>query len=143
VPAQGSVTANPYIPVVYWGPRNSARLPLYHRLDVSLGRRFAAGPLVITVEASVINLYDRKNIYTVITVIHIVFDLTEFDFALSRYYASVNGYLDRYSVWTNESIYSNVSGGIGIFGSRMDSKYSYPMDRKYVESFGYRYAGPN
>jgi hypothetical protein len=63
VPAQGSVTANPYIPVVYWGPRNSARLPLYHRLDVSLGRKFAAGPLVITVEASVINLYDRKNIY--------------------------------------------------------------------------------
>jgi hypothetical protein len=80
---------------------------------------------------------------TVITVMNIVFDLTEFDFALSRYYASVNGYLDRYSVRTDESIYSNISGGIGIFGSRMDSKYSYPMDRKYVESFGYRYAGPN
>jgi hypothetical protein len=55
----------------------------------------------------------------------------------------VNGYLDRYSVRTDERVYSNINGGIGIFGSRMDSDYSYPMDRKYVESFGYRYAGPN
>ena len=78
-----------------------------------------------------------------ITVTRIVFGLTEFDFPLSRYYASVNGSLDRYSVRTDESVYSNIDGGIGIFGSTMSSEYSFPVDKKYVESFGYKYAGPN
>jgi len=80
---------------------------------------------------------------TVITVSNIVFSLTEFDFPLSRYYASVNGYLDQYSVRTEERVYSNIAGGIGLLGCRMNSQYAYPMDRKYVESFGYQYAGPN
>jgi hypothetical protein len=46
-------------------------------------------------------------------------------------------------VRTDESVYSNIDGGIGIFGSTMTSAYSFPVDRKYVESFGYTYAGPN
>jgi hypothetical protein len=62
-PGQGSVTENPYVPVVFWGPRHSARLPLYHRLDLSLGRKFGVGPVTAAIEGSVINLYDRKNIY--------------------------------------------------------------------------------
>ena len=66
------------------------------------------------------------------------FDLTEFDFPLSRFYASVNGYLDQYSVRLDESVFTNIRGGIGVFGCRMDSRWGFKLDRRYIESFGYR-----
>ena len=59
----GSVVGNSYTPVVFWGDKNSARLPVYHRLDMSVARTFTIAPVTITAEASIINVYDRKNIY--------------------------------------------------------------------------------
>jgi len=52
-----------YEPVTNWGERNSRRLPVYHRLDLSAGRRFRIEPFAFTLGASIINVYDRKNIY--------------------------------------------------------------------------------
>jgi len=49
--------------VVDWGERNSDRLPSYHRLDLGVTKRIAADPLTITIEGSVINVYNRKNIF--------------------------------------------------------------------------------
>ena len=67
------------------------------------------------------------------------FEVLEYDAALSKYYSSVNGSLDQFSIRTDQSIYSNVGGGIGIFGSSFDNKYTYFLDLSYVTSFGYRY----
>ena len=50
-------------PVTLWGERNSARLPAYHRLDLSLTRKFQIESAFVTCGFSVINLYDRKNIF--------------------------------------------------------------------------------
>ena len=41
----------------------TARLPSYHRLDVSLERQFEVGPVAATLQAAVINIYDRDNIF--------------------------------------------------------------------------------
>lgn len=40
-----------------------ARLPAYHRLDASLSRRFESRWLTFVVQASVLNVYDRKNLF--------------------------------------------------------------------------------
>ncbi len=48
--------------VIYERPY-AARLPAYHRLDASVARTFAAGGADVTVQASVINLYDRSNLF--------------------------------------------------------------------------------
>jgi outer membrane receptor protein involved in Fe transport len=53
----------PFEPVTLWGERNSLRLPVYHRLDISAGRSFRIEPVTATIGASIINVYDRKNIY--------------------------------------------------------------------------------
>jgi len=58
-----SAVSGSYAPVALWGERNSRRLPFYHRLDISAGRRFRIDPFAITIGASIINVYDRKNIY--------------------------------------------------------------------------------
>lgn len=48
--------------VIYERPYNAV-LPTYHRLDVSLDRTFTLGPADVTVLGSVINVYDRRNLF--------------------------------------------------------------------------------
>jgi hypothetical protein len=62
-PSDPSVIRNQQEPVVLWGDRNTARLPVYHRLDASCEKRFHLEPFGVTVGLSMVNLYDRKNIY--------------------------------------------------------------------------------
>ena len=48
-----------------YGPRNSTRLPLYHRLDLGASYRFATGgrfPLMHELNLSVVNAYGRENV---------------------------------------------------------------------------------
>lgn len=49
--------------VVDWGERNSNRLPVYHRLDISMSKKFRTGFADFTAGLSILNVYDRKNIY--------------------------------------------------------------------------------
>ena len=48
--------------VIYERPYRGV-LPAYHRLDFSIDRTFDVGPAEFTVLASLINLYDRRNLY--------------------------------------------------------------------------------
>ncbi|MGE5498093.1 MAG: TonB-dependent receptor [Syntrophothermus sp.] len=43
--------------------KNLGRLPAYHRLDVSLGKRFETELANLFLDVSVMNIYDRKNIF--------------------------------------------------------------------------------
>jgi ferric enterobactin receptor len=47
-----------------FGARNSARLPTYHRLDLSTEREFRARGMKSTVGVTVFNVYDRDNVRT-------------------------------------------------------------------------------
>lgn len=48
--------------VIYERPFN-ATLPTYHRLDVSVDRTFSLGRAAVTVQGSLINAYDRRNLF--------------------------------------------------------------------------------
>ncbi len=49
-------------PYTILGEKNAARLPAYHRLDVSASYRFTLGRLNGAVGVSIINVYDHENI---------------------------------------------------------------------------------
>jgi hypothetical protein len=66
-----------------------------------------------------------------------VFDILEYDTPLSRYYSSVNGYMDEFSVRLDERTYTNVQGGDGIFGAAYTSSYTYSVERHFAAKFGY------
>lgn len=51
------------VPVTLWSDRNSSRLPAYHRLDLGLTKQFHVESALVTCGISVINAYDRKNIF--------------------------------------------------------------------------------
>jgi hypothetical protein len=57
---QGSGEFNPYS---YLGDKNIGRLPAYHRLDLSLIKRFSLYLINIELGVSAINVYDRANIF--------------------------------------------------------------------------------
>ncbi len=48
--------------VIYERPF-SGELPAYHRMDVSVGRKFITNRAVVTVQGSVINVYNRSNLF--------------------------------------------------------------------------------
>jgi outer membrane receptor for Fe3+-dicitrate len=51
---------------IIYGPLNEGRLPYYHRLDISLKKNFELNDnSTLEATASVINVYNRKNIFYV------------------------------------------------------------------------------
>jgi hypothetical protein len=50
-------------PYISLGPKNAARLPAYHRLDLSLSYRFQISSLKARAGVNIINVYDHQNIF--------------------------------------------------------------------------------
>lgn len=65
------------------------------------------------------------------------FNLVSFERNLANYYSSTNGFLDSYSIRLDQEVYSNVSGGLGIFGASLKFDYELGFDYGYTDSFGY------
>ena len=51
------------VPVTYWGEKNTARLPFYHRLDIGVSKKFQVSSADVTLGVSIVNVYDRKNVF--------------------------------------------------------------------------------
>ncbi|MGE5683499.1 MAG: DUF4249 family protein [Bacillota bacterium] len=77
---------------------------------------------------------DKKNY----EIINCTFSLIEYDRELSTYFSSAHGSMDSYSVRLDENIYSNMRGGLGIFGSYVVMSKSMYFDYSYIQSFGYK-----
>jgi len=70
-------------------------------------------------------------------IINIVLDILEYDVSLSNYFTSINGYMDNLSIRLDESVYTNVDGGIGLFATYIKHKTVYQVAKGYVLKFGY------
>ena len=57
------LTLEPVKAYALLGGKNAARLPIYHRLDVSLSKEFVLFFMKMTMEANIINVYNRQNIF--------------------------------------------------------------------------------
>ena len=66
-------------------------------------------------------------------------EVIEYDTPLSKYYSSINGSLDQFSIRVDQPVFSNVGGGIGILGSYYRNWVYFELDISYVKSFGYQY----
>lgn len=65
----------------------------------------------------------------------IIFQMVELDGPLSKYYESIHGSIDSYSISLDQSVYSNVSGGLGIFGSKRKLTKYWSLDPVYMVQF--------
>ena len=73
-----------------------------------------------------------------------VFDLIALDLPSSRYVSSTGQSFDDLTVSVNVSDYTNIEGGLGIFGSYTKKNYDrVRFFRDYIESFGYNFIQEN
>jgi hypothetical protein len=52
-----------YMPLQILADQNLGRLPDYHRLDISVTKKFTIWDLACDIDLSIINVYNRKNIF--------------------------------------------------------------------------------
>lgn len=80
----------------------------------------------------------NKQNYTVLQTP--LFKLSVFDLSLSRYISSSDQSFDDLTVTVNESDFTNIEGGLGIFGSFLSKNYErIKFQSSYIESFGYNF----
>jgi hypothetical protein len=73
-----------------------------------------------------------------------IFTLFAFDMNLSRYVSSTNQAFDDLTVTVNEADFTNVEGGLGIFGAYVNKVYdNIQFQENYIESFGYKFISTN
>jgi hypothetical protein len=73
-----------------------------------------------------------------------IFTLFAFDMNLSRYVSATNQTFDDLTVTVNESDFTNIEGGLGVFGSYIDKTYDNIIFQKiYIQSFGYNFISTN
>ncbi len=59
----GGFTGENGEPYTILGPKNTGRLPAYHRMDISLSKSFQFGFAKFIIEASALNVYNRNNMF--------------------------------------------------------------------------------
>lgn len=72
------------------------------------------------------------------SIYNITLEILEYDAALSKYFTSINGYMDNLSIRLDETVYSNVSGGIGIFATYLNHTTTFSLNKGYPHFFGYK-----
>jgi len=63
--------------------------------------------------------------------------LLEFNGDLSNYYSSIHGFTDRFSIRLDDKVYTNVHGGIGVFGATNTYDEKIYFNAAFAEMFGY------
>jgi hypothetical protein len=63
--------------------------------------------------------------------------LLVFNESLSNYYSTTNGFLDDFTIILDESDYTNIDGGLGIFGIYRQQQTGAVFTEAYIQSFGY------
>lgn len=76
---------------------------------------------------------DKSN-YTILA---FILEILVYDKNLTAYYASKTELGEGFSITVNESDYSNITGGKGIFGSFIKQRFAIKFSIDYIQSFGY------
>ena len=67
-----------------------------------------------------------------------VFRLLIADKNLAIYYAAQKTFLDEFSVRVTQPEFTNINGGLGIFGTLTSTQIDVPIKASFIQSFGYR-----
>jgi hypothetical protein len=65
------------------------------------------------------------------------FELLIFDQFLAGYISTTNGFLDNLSIRLDEPNYTNISGGLGIFGAYEYNLFQIALSEQYLNDLGY------
>ena len=108
-------------------------VPIYYNLIRTNSATFdfnAMDSAMVEIEP---DFYKRPQI----KIINATFRILMYDEFLSQYYIQNNGYMDNVTVKIDENDYSNINGGLGIFGSYQVYNTTVYFERDYIYQFNY------
>jgi hypothetical protein len=73
------------------------------------------------------------------TITRVEFEIISLDKPLSDFYSLTHGYMDSFSIRLDENIYSNIEGGLGVFGVCYKQIKVFRLKEDYILSYGYKY----
>lgn len=77
---------------------------------------------------------DQKSNYTILSM---QIDIAAIDGNAAAYYSSGETQSDGFTLKIDQTDFTNISGGLGVFGACTKSKFVLRFDKKYIESFRY------
>lgn len=129
----GQKTRNVAVVPVSYTPFNNSWIPNYPKPTSDMG--YAVDMKTITKTMELISDGDpKKSNYEILGCILEVLSL---DQGLSNYYNSTARNRDIYSVKLDETDFSNINGGYGVFGVYMRTYWVAFLSHPFIESFGY------
>jgi hypothetical protein len=118
----------------YFVPKDGSYLPLYPNVTTTNSAQFF-GDSVERILQQISDGDSNKGNY--------VIDGAEFvllllDKNLASYLASENTFTDEFSIRIDASDFSNISGGLGMFGASATKKTKIKIAASYIATFGYK-----
>ncbi len=119
---------------LYFVPRDGTELPLYPNVSTATTVQFY-GDSIEKVLRSISEGDSNKSGY--------IIDLAEFtlllmDKNLASFLAAENTFADEFSTRIDAADFSNIEGGLGLFGSVATKKTIVKIAKSYISTFGYR-----
>jgi hypothetical protein len=67
----------------------------------------------------------------------VLLELLVFDENLSKYVSNLSGFMDDFTIRVDDNDFTNVSGGLGVFGSYVKVQGGIQIKKEYIQSLGY------
>ncbi len=121
------------IPLFYISGDNGD-VPLYPSIQGNItNARFDTSTIRRSLEEISIGDPNKQNY-----IIHkAVFRLLLADKNLAIYYSAQKTFLDEFSVRVTQPEFTNINGGLGVFGTLTSTQIDVPIKANYIKSFGY------
>ncbi len=122
-------------------PSESAILPVRYDGDTPVfpqptknsGITFQWSAFERTIKAISENVQDKSKVI----IYGVTVELLVFDESLSKYYSNLNGYMDDFTIRVDQNDFTNIEGGLGIFGSYIKQVTGMKIQSDYIHSLGY------
>ncbi|MBI9072416.1 MAG: DUF4249 family protein [Melioribacteraceae bacterium] len=92
---------------------------------------------LLTFETALEEIWDGVTPKEDYTILAFILETIIYDQNLTSYYASKAELEEGFSITVNEANYTNIEGGIGIFGSYIKQYRAIKFSHDYIRSFGY------
>lgn len=90
------------------------------------------------IERAFIDISEGDSVKSNYRIQSVNFNITDYDPGLAKYYASSHGSLDQYSIRLDESLFTNINGGLGVFGISKSNSRSYEVNFSFAQDLGYK-----
>jgi len=145
--ASGKYAYAPHLQINYYTNNNTTlkniAVPLYYQSDNTpvypepTRNNFILIDTV-TVRKTLDELVKLVTDRSSIKIINLTMDLLIFDEYLSSYYSSIQLGVSGFTIRIDDPDFSNIKGGLGIFGSYVRTKYTLRFSSPYLKSLGFQ-----